>query len=214
MTALTQEREKPTGPGNIQRGAGTGCCESKGEADTIGDTSGTESGGRNTLVASLLPHSKLPPVPPFAKLNWSWLAWVPGNQSFTEFSFLLFKAQQGGELISQSLNPSFLFSHHCHLYPSSFKSQDIETVLKEKKKNCPSPDCKPFSCLQTQIQMSYHMHVTLFDLDSSCCFTNSPILLASYETKVCTFSFLFSFGQLVLYKCLDFSSLYIMLFIQ
>lgn len=55
MTALTQEREKPTGPGNIQRGAGTGCCESKGEADTIGDTSGTESGGRNTLVASLLP---------------------------------------------------------------------------------------------------------------------------------------------------------------
>lgn len=122
MTVLTQEREKPTGPGNIQRGAGTGCCESKGEADSIGDTSGTESGGRNTLVASLLPHSKLPPVPPFAKLNWSWLAWVPGNQSFTEFSFLLFKAQQGGELISQSLNPSFLFSHHCHLYPSSFKS--------------------------------------------------------------------------------------------
>ena len=35
-------------------------------------------------------------------------------------------------MISQSLNPSFLFSHPCHLYPSSFKSQDIETNLKEK----------------------------------------------------------------------------------
>ena len=52
MTALTQEREKPTGPGNIQRGAGTGSCDSKGEADAIGDTSGTERGGRNTLPSS------------------------------------------------------------------------------------------------------------------------------------------------------------------
>ena len=69
MTALSQERGEATGPGNIQRGAGAECCDSKGKADTIGDTSGTERGDRNTLVASLLPHSKLPPVPPVAKLN-------------------------------------------------------------------------------------------------------------------------------------------------
>lgn len=203
MTALTQERGKPTGPGNIQRGAGIGCCDSKGEAEATGDTSGTERGGRNTLIASLLPlpncHKCLT-LPSWTEAGWHGCL---GTRVSQNSAFLLFKAQQGGELISQSLNPSFLFSHPCHLYPSSFKSQDIETNLKEKKV-CPSPDCKPFSCLQTQIQMSYHIHVALFDLDSSCCFTNSPILLGSYETKVCTFSFLFSFGQLVLYKCLDF----------
>lgn len=69
MTALTQERGEPTGPGNIQRGAGAECCDTKGKADAVADTSGTERGGRNTLVTSLLPRSKLPPVPPVAKLN-------------------------------------------------------------------------------------------------------------------------------------------------